>query len=595
MYTHKLLLKSSIILLSIAILVAYLNPATAYETSIYTGTPLLYWVLVSSAVIAALLGSLASNKWYRITGIVVVAISTLTIISLPVLRGYWMLGAGDSLSHLGRIHTLKESQQVIDFFYPGFYLLSIFLEEVGGIPTRTSLLVLAPTFTAIFIPMIGLMTRLILRIPRVNAFYTGIFVGTLVLPINLVATHLKPHPNSLTILFAALGLHLLLRIIIHWSRRILAMFVLSTAATIIYHPQQALNVFSVIVIISAVYHLTNKGFARDVLLNPVFVGACIIGLLWSMWTLSFERFKTAFAAVLIQVIQFQNIDATAGRGGTLSQLGSGLLDISLRLFLLDIVMILFSLLAVYISFSYYFREKTADSVFSRYTQSGKRINHNLVVFLTLSLVPIAMFVGVFLVAGVTQQFMRYVGFGMLITSVLAAAGLVEFCSSLPRPSRKWVTNAVVLVAISGLLIISVAVYFPSPFIYQGSSHVTEASVTGYESLFEYHSDGVEMMSINGIIWRYAVGLEGTQGNPMTEYTAFRGLAPPNHMANQTLHSHYRNDRVLVSTENMRYREADLYNGIHFSIRDFEYLNHQPGIDRVYDNGDAEAYFIHERS
>ena len=219
------------------------------------------------------------------------------------------------------------------------------------------------------------------------------------------------------------------------------------------------------------------------------------------------------------------------------------------------------------------------------------MDHRLVIFLGVSLIPIAVFTGGFLVSGITQQFMRYVGFGMLITSTLAAVGLVELIHILPHSKRQWTRSSIGVVAVSILLVMGAIVFFPSPFIYQDSSHVTEASVDGYETMFKYHSEDVEMMSTNGIIWRYAVGLEGARGNPMTKYTALRGLEPPNHMANQTLHTHYQSKRTLVSTQSMRYLEAELYRGLDFTTDDFTYLSRQPGINRIYSNGDTNGYFI----
>jgi hypothetical protein len=332
----------------------------------------------------------------------------------------------------------------------------------------------------------------------------------------------------------------------------------------------------------------------ETIINPVFIGACIIGLLWSMWTISFETFRAAFAAVLLKLTQFQDLNAAAGRGNTLSELGSGVLELGARLFLLDVVMIVFAVFSLCMSILFYFRQRLSSKILSQISQGGRGINHNLVIYLGASLIPIAMLTGVFLVSGVTQQFMRYVGFGMLTTSILAAVGIVEFVKIVPRPKRKWMANSIVLVAVSLLLITGSIVYFPSPFIYQDSLHVTKASVDGYETLFEHHSENIEMMSINGIIWRYAVGLEGTRGAPMMQYTAFRGLEPPNHMANQTLHRHYQGDRILVSTQSMRYRETELYEGIYFNERDFEYLNSQPSISRVYSNGDTRAYLIRKK-
>ncbi|MFC7189060.1 hypothetical protein ACFQL7_03810 [Halocatena marina] len=89
-----------------AIMVAYNNPTTGYELSMYTATPIAVWAAVGAALIMALCVAFVSPiSSYRFLALVLAACSVFAVISLPLIRGYYFYGTADPLTHIGLAKT----------------------------------------------------------------------------------------------------------------------------------------------------------------------------------------------------------------------------------------------------------------------------------------------------------------------------------------------------------------------------------------------------------------------------------------------------------------------------------------------------------
>ncbi|MFB6179797.1 MAG: hypothetical protein ABEI77_08745, partial [Halorientalis sp.] len=115
-----------------AVLTATRSPATGYEVSIYSATPVTFWIACSVAFLAAI--SVAVSPLYEDVApfVLVLGGSTmLTIAALPVLRGYYFYGLGDSLTHLGWARQLAAGSDPLAFFYPGSHLIAAAIAALG--------------------------------------------------------------------------------------------------------------------------------------------------------------------------------------------------------------------------------------------------------------------------------------------------------------------------------------------------------------------------------------------------------------------------------------------------------------------------------
>jgi len=78
----------------------------------------------------------------------------------------------------------------------------------------------------------------------------------------------------------------------------------------------------------------------------------------------------------------------------------------------------------------------------------------------------------------------------------------------------------------------------------------------------------------------------------TEYY-YRGCPDgiPDHFDNRTLRTYYEEPVYIPVTEADRVRDPELWNGFRFSDADFEYLETEPGINKVQSNGGYTLYRV----
>jgi len=585
---NKLILAVCIAAFGVAVLIAKLNPVVAYEASIYSGTPLTYWIGIFIAVTCAGTLIVRNSKPYRSIGIILLPFCMLSVVALPLVRDYWMINSGDPLTHIGSLRDFEDGASEFESFYPGIYLLARFLKNILELNNQTALLGLASIFFSLFVTGFSVTMR--------NISYhnqRGLIIGTIValslLPINLIATHIFPHPNSYTILYSVFGLLVLSRYYsIQRDWRFRAILLLTLISIVIYHPQHAINILLVVLGFWVVFSAPNW---REHISDPLILGASSIAIVWTVWTISRSTFKKAFQGVLLELARATTVDATAGRGSSFSSIGTNIIDIAVRLFILDFILLVFALVAVIYSIVWLMSFAGKPKSLDESTQIQFTVDQKFIVAVIISSVPILFFFSFFLLSGVTQQFMRYVGFGMLLASVLVASGLSQITTRISHVSQTTLLKNVLVVLLVSTMALSAITYHHSPVVYKESGHVTEASVEGFEWYFENHAEGTTMMSVRSKGWRYAQAIYGVKGSPMTRYTDYRGIQPPDHFANHTLHNEYPGDRVLVSRAATRYLDTELYNGFRFSADDFVYLNQESEIQRAYDNGDTRVYYI----
>lgn len=581
----------SMLCFTAAVLIAQRNPATSYEPSIYTNTPLLFWVFLSISVLIAVVIVVNGIQpiWrYFATGII--AGSMLVIVLLPVIREYWLIGSGDPMTVLGYLRDIHQGGNAFEELYPAMLVMPLILHEVLGSSLNNSMIITPTIFSSLFIISIPILIRR-LGFRRQTVIVAVIF-SSLLLPINLVATHLIFHANSMTVFFSGFVMFALFLLIEEdglWPR--ISLLLILTAA-VLFHPQQALSLIAVVVTIGLVqivfYQVKTAPSPQS---RPMLTLGAASGGVWMLWLFVQEGFESHIAWTIIGFLEADSASPTAGRAGTFNELGISLIELVLRLFALDIIFLFFVGAATLFVAAWFFNQ--IGVVNTKFTPKSWSRNQSLIgVGLVTALFPVLIIFGFFLASGVSQQFMRIIGFLMMLGTILAVFAFDELYTRMSEYSNNFTFRQLAVVFLMGLLVLSGLTVHSSEFTYRESFHVTETSVEGYETAFEYHDESVDMVDLRRLVWRYVTALEGEQGDPMVKYTGeLKDNPPPDHFADQSLTSHYDSDKQLVVTEADRYLEAELYNGLRQSEDDFEYLERQPGINRQYDNGEVQWYYI----
>jgi hypothetical protein len=187
-------------LLVAALIVLNNSPATGYEASIYTSTPLIVWVMLIFTFICGLGITLhqlytrnheKNNLWFL--GVGLIAASSLIVFSVHIFRGYAHMG-GDVTTHLAYIQNIIsgghfDSQNV----YPAMHVYLAQLSQILNIDPMPLILSLPVLFYVVFTLSIFLLARAILpdKGHAILATITG-----LVLPLNFVTLHTTPFNMS---------------------------------------------------------------------------------------------------------------------------------------------------------------------------------------------------------------------------------------------------------------------------------------------------------------------------------------------------------------------------------------------------------------
>ncbi len=254
------------ILIIISLIILNQSPATGYEASIFTFTPVFVWVVVILTFICGLgiiLQQLYTGKHEEnnlwVTGLCLIVTTSLIVFSVHIFRSYVHLG-GDITTHLAYIQNINisghfEEQNV----YPVLHVYLAQLSQLLQIDTMRLILYIPVLFNIIFMLSIHLLARAILVEKGQVILAT---VAGLIMPLYFIVLHATPI-NMADMLIPFAFLICLKYMFGHPFRRV--QFVLLLLAVIfllpMFHPVTTLAVLVMLVTIpvtGAVYQLITR-------------------------------------------------------------------------------------------------------------------------------------------------------------------------------------------------------------------------------------------------------------------------------------------------------------------------------------------------
>jgi len=591
----KLLLLLGFLSCGIAVLSAYGSPATDYEVSIYHSTPVPFWVGVSTSFVAALFTAFLCRGYLRTAAVALSGLTFASVISLPLLRGYFFYGEYDSLTHLGWLKDLQNGALTpFDLFYPGVHEVTMLVASVTGFPLPKSLLFVVFLFPLVFVIFLSLTTFELVE-DRFAATI-ALFSGMLLLPINQIATHyMAPHPFSETILYSVLSLYLLLvfvkRTPLGTDERLSVglLFCLSSLAMVFFHPLQA-GVFIGILGATAAVQIvswradSDHPLARN---KPVYGLTTFHTVAFAVWTLDKPKFRGTFDMVLQEFTDLVLGTGSAAAGtvvrhqsSSLNAVGSGLGGIFLKLFLVGA---LFAALAGLVSVA---------SVTGRL--DGR---HPEIKYLAVSVIAILPVSLLFFVGDVSKLFFRVQGSLMVLCTVLGTVGLYYLVGH----ARRRVSSSTVRLALAivfGLLLIhSMAIVYTSPYMYKSNRQVTQAEYTGYEAAFAHQAEDHRFAGVRTGPNRYMHAVYGYTSVPESKHLAYHSYSPGSTVpgANVSdLDGYFDEDHYLVVTSRDVGREVVAYRGLRYSASELDSVRRQTDVHRVQSNGALRLYLYDQR-
>lgn len=573
---------------------AYQNPVTGYELSIYRGTPVMFWVFSSLALLVSMLLVFSSgNRHVRMGGTFLGGLTMTTIVSLPIIRGYHYIGEGDALSHLGTAKDMNAGLVALtESRYPVVHTLGSVLHDVTGLPIRHSLLILIVLFVVCFFVFVPLVVRELTG----NSWttYISVYTALMLLPLNHVSPSLHIHPTSQALMYAPVFLFVFFVLFKQRISRYSSMFIVVATMFAMLHPQQAAN----LVLFFGVIALLQIG--KDVLRGDwlsrrsawVLPEVSYYAIFFWLWATNLPVFWRNIERVyMIPFQQTRAADSAVERSVSLTEVGGSLPELFVKMFLVSFVFVLLTALLMVLVIRR-LPELELHTLDESIAPDGGT-EQMLPLYIYCGLVAVSMIFVTYLLGGISDQYFRHLGMLMVFGTILGTIMIGRAVRSVRRRRSSTTARRTIVLVLVLCTALSLPVVFASPYIYYTSDHVTEMQINGHGTTFEHRDDSILFDDVRSETARYGHAILGTDLPRESFYEERRG-GIPDHFVSQSLHQYYVEPTYVTVTEADRVRDPILWRGFRFSHEDFEYLDTQAGINRVQSNGGYDLYLVDAR-
>jgi hypothetical protein len=161
-------------------------------------------------------------------------------------------------------------------------------------------------------------------------------------------------------------------------------------------------------------------------------------------------------------------------------------------------------------------------------------------------------------------------------------------SWLPRRPNPTVRQVGAIVAVGVLLVATVPILYPSPYIFQTNGSVSEQQLSGHEIVFEHQAPGTDVVSVRGGPWRSYHGIYGVVSNDRRDEWRDNGVP---FLQLGSLQSIYETDQYVTLEDKDRLRETSVYRELRYTEAGFASLDWQRDVHRVTSNGEFYAYLV----
>lgn len=577
---HTLALIGVGFLLSIAATIYVTPPASGYEVDIYAIYPAYFWISVVGAMFVGQLLVFRSAGSERrdnghVFGISFILVSVLALVLLPYIRGYPVYGRADVLTHLGLVSDLSE-YGIEGNIYPPTHLLLASLSEATGMEPIALINLLSVAFSFLFVG-------------SMYFFVTHLFperqMGRFALPFVLFpvvgGVHVTSIPYGLSILMTPFVVYLLLKEQRTQVMSIRLMLLFSIVGIVFFHPLTAVFIVLTFVGYAAIKRVPTFDTSQ---LGPTHAASFTL-LVFGGWYLNNAGIIIRFRTVTTDFLNPESGGSElASTSETVNRTGAALTDI-VRIATVEYggEAILFGIATVLLAIvvSLWIRNRKAPDVFI-FT-----FGCTMLLFAGLAVL--------FLTNDFIVGFGRPLIFGKIFAAPLAGVFFYVMWRSDTQVGQIIATVglSIVLLAIVSLTVVGL---FSSPLIAETSQQTTQMEIDGTEWFFEHRNDELLVDEFGIRQYRFDHLHNGSESqSPMIRRAETR---PPDHFnytTYDTLGESYAEDRYLMLTQLGRVtypaKFPDYRDQWRFTEEDFERLEYDPSVTRVYDNGEFDVYRI----
>jgi hypothetical protein len=584
-------LKISLILIYFTLLAALsiilvTPPASSYEFSIYAPYPSYFWLFLIVSILfgqiyAMLCISNDTLKKYWILGFLAGVIAICLVLFLPMIRGYYIYGRADVLTHIGYMQDIGNIGSIAGDHYPGFHLLGFFMQELSGLPYGVITIMIPAIFSLIYVLYWFILGREI----TTNRLVITLLTLLSVLPMLI---HGLYTPNSLANLLVPLVLFLMVKGFKNVRKsENFALFLVLSISMVFFHPLATLMIM-LIFFLAYVYnlispHSLSKPNTSHLLKTIAIVG--VIFLSWSTYLVIFvemtEPLVNSLIGSEISDSQFQNTYdiASSVDVGIIS-----LIKVALYRYGIEGILGLCTLTCILYLVYLHINEKIS---LRRYYF----LNFSSICFLIFSVLGITLFFT--MDAFNWERIYRFaLIFSLIVISYTVFIMYRRIQSS--DQTKKIAFHSLTIIILIMIVYFSVFSFHFSPFMRKDHQQVTEGDYIGMHTFFEKRDPSLPILEYGVQQFRYHHSIYGTSIRNMRTGDS----SPLDHFGyNRTynLGSNYDEMRYFLLSEVGRGYYPNLYSDSpdtwRFTNRDFQMLESDVSTVQIYTNEHLDIYLV----
>lgn len=578
------------IILGIALAIIILSgPASRYEIAIYDAYPWYFWatlilIFFTCQMVVILLYVRGARPTITAAFIIPLILADLILLGLPLIRGYYTMGSGDILTHIGYMRDISVYGHIPEYnMYPMAHILGLCLNLVAAVPLEKVPMIIPILFSMFFlVAMVSLG-----KILSFERSQQGLLIAIAVIPLfDLINVLYTPfHESVLMIPFFLLLIFLNIRN--PEEKRYAVILILLSIVMVFFHPLTSLFVILFLLLGDLYSHVLARGESineQKTFIRPALI-AMIIFSSWNMYVYLFAEHMATFT------------DSVLGTGEQTSELQrySGIVttahvdvwtqtQTALDMFGQNIVLVGVALLCIVFVGWRYLRQREQIGNHALYFCAGFFF---FLMGAVVSLVLVDIFGWVRILAVAT----------LLAIIVVSASFWPMFDRVLSRrlgDKQQVVRLISVGIIVFALLYFSVFNLYLSPIVRRENQQVTQSGYTGMETYLENRDDRIFGYEMGITQFRYYDAIYGRSGSWNSNIFS-GGSTPPDHFGYDTTDPFTGNVKtkyLLISDLGRQFYPAiypEFRNYWRHTAGDFDRIKGDSNMNYILNCGDLDIY------
>jgi len=573
-----------IILSALAIIINNHTPS-GYGFSIYKMYPEYFWILI---IIAIFIGQMIliynavskyeTNNW--LIGFLMIIISNLILLCMPIIRGYFIHGREDALTHVGYMVDIENKHNIISNPYPMLHIIGFTLKSFTGLSYNDITMFLPILYSLFYIFSWYILGKYIFKNKR-DLFVMLAFSSILLLG----SKNIMLSPNGQAILFVPFFLYIFFKSRLPKNAVPYSILLILLSFFIIFSHPLVTILLTVTILLSDITMYFNSTKNSEVKIkkstNLLLIMICSF-LVWSSYL--------HILAYSLKNIMYTLIFSDGG-GSEFGRYQTSISSVDISF--LKIVGLVLSIYGPYVLLSI-LSVACIMYILTFWKKYNTKVNyyHKLSILGWILLIFFSL-----LLFFLNDQFgfIRVYSYSIFFSIILISFSISMF---LRRPSDKNKSNLKVLVVISLFLILitSLSTYslFLSPAILKIDQQTPESEFSAMKTFYKVKDDYpvLERGTVNYRVYNAIYGVSETKKNGVLRENQVIDHFGYNN--NSSLSDSYNKSYLLISYVGRNQDQEILpkfENRWNFNYSDFVHLDNDVGVTKFYSDKFSDIYII----